>query len=234
MQNIKAILFDLDGTLCHHLPAGGEFFVERIRSLGFQISDEDQIRAERWTHFYFARSFEIQADSKTFKDEESFWVNFSKRRLVALGISTAKALELAPEISAYMAEAHKPKSFVPEDAFPMLESLKSAGYILGMASNRAQSYLDKLQDLKLDSYFKFALAGGEINSFKPQRVFFQRMLELAGASAAETIYVGDNYFADAVGAQRAGIRPILYDPPQLFPEAECATIKSFDELEKFL
>jgi hypothetical protein len=33
-----------------------------------------------------------------------------------------------------------------------------------------------------------------------------------------------------VGSRRAGLTPILYDPVGIFPEAECTTIKTFDEL----
>jgi FMN phosphatase YigB (HAD superfamily) len=48
--------------------------------------------------------------------------------------------------------------------------------------------------------------------------------------AREVIYVGDNYYADVVGARSAGLQPVLYDPLGIFPDADCATIKSFDEL----
>jgi FMN phosphatase YigB (HAD superfamily) len=54
---------------------------------------------------------------------------------------------------------------------------------------------------------------------------------MAGTRPDETIYVGDNYYADVVGARRAGLRPVLYDPGSLFPESECPAIKSFDELK---
>jgi FMN phosphatase YigB (HAD superfamily) len=87
MKKIKAILFDLDGTLFHHLPSSGEVFMEHLRSLGFQISEADRIRAEHWVHYYFAHSPEIQTDSKTFGDDsKGFWVNFTRRRLAASGI----------------------------------------------------------------------------------------------------------------------------------------------------
>jgi FMN phosphatase YigB (HAD superfamily) len=46
--------------------------------------------------------------------------------------------------------------------------------------------------------------------------------------------VGDNYYADVVGARAAGLRPILYDPRGIFPEPDCETIKSFDELKSIL
>jgi len=49
-------------------------------------------------------------------------------------------------------------------------------------------------------------------------------------TAHETVYVGDNYFADIVGARRAGLQAGLYDPRFMFPDADCITIRSFDEL----
>lgn len=234
-NHIKAILFDLDGTLRHHLPTGGEVFVEHVKSMGLQISDEDRIRAEHWEHHYFANSPEIQADGKMFKaDQKGFWANFTKRRLVALGIHAAQALELAPQASAHMEEFYKPEVHVPQDAYTLLKFLKEEGYILGMVSNREEPFREELIKLKLDSYFKFLLAGGEVNSYKPESAIFERALELAGTSAPETMYIGDNYFADIIGSHRAGLTPVLYDPGSLFPEADCAVIRSFADLPELL
>ena len=131
MKKIKAILFDLDGTLRHSLPTSGEVFLEHIRSIGLQVSEEDRIRAEHWIHFYFAYSPELQADLKIFKDDsKGFWVNFTQRRLVASGILPAQASELAPQVSAYMGESYKPEVHVPEDARVLLKFLQESGYIL--------------------------------------------------------------------------------------------------------
>jgi putative hydrolase of the HAD superfamily len=235
MKKIKAILFDLDGTLFHHLPSSGEIFVEHIRSLCLQVSEADRLRAEHWVHYYFAHSSEIQADSKMFgNDSNGFWVNFAQRRLIAFGMDQAQAVELAPQFSDYMSKAYRPKIHVPEDAHTLLKFLQESGYVLGMVSNREAPYREEMQKLKLDCYFQFFLAGGEINSFKPDALIFERALELAGTSAQETMYVGDNYFADIVGAQRAGLMPVLYDPISLFPDATCAVIKSFAEIPALL
>jgi putative hydrolase of the HAD superfamily len=86
----------------------------------------------------------------------------------------------------------------------------------------------------MEGHFKFSLAGGEVNSFKPDKVIFERALELAGTPAFETMYVGDNYFADILGARCAGLTPVLYDPVSLFLEPGCAVIKSFGELLELL
>ncbi len=209
--------------------------MEYVRSLGLRISEDEKIRADRWDHFYFANSLEIQMDGETFKDNNTgFWVNFAKRRLVALGLPSATAIELAPKISAYMEESHKPEVYVPQEARALLASLKEDGYTLGMVSNRDKPFREELEELKLGGYFKFSLAGGEVNSYKPDKVIFEKALEMAGTSAAETMYVGDNYFADAIGSLRANLTPVLYDPNSLFPEAGCAVIKSFSELPPLL
>lgn len=235
MKRFKAVLFDLDGTLRHHVPAGSKVFVEYLRSIKVHFSEEDEIRAERWEHFYFANSLEIQEDKKKFNHEShEFWINYSRRRLVALGLHPKQAAELAPEVSAHMGENYKPAVYVPEEAPRMLNTLKDSGYTLGVVSNRDEPFHEELKELNLHSYFHFSLAAGEVQSFKPDVRIFQKAVEMAGTSASETIYIGDNYYADIVGSHRAGLVPVLFDPSRLFPDAECAVIRSFDELQGLL
>ena len=235
MKKIKAVLFDLDGTLFHHFPSSGEVFLGYVRTIGFQVSAEDNIRAEHWAHYYFAHSPEIQEDSKMFGDDsKGFWINFLRRRLIASGIHVTQTADLAPQVAIHMSEAYKPETRVPEDARTLLKFLKDSGYMLGMVSNRESPYQQEMEKLEMHSYFQFFLAGGEVNSFKPDALIFERALELAGTSAHETMYVGDNYFADIVGSHRAGLTPVLYDPISLFPDADCAVIKSFGELPELL
>jgi FMN phosphatase YigB (HAD superfamily) len=73
-----------------------------------------------------------------------------------------------------------------------------------------------------------------VNSYKPEPGLFEHAVKLANVTAREAVYVGDNYFADVVGARRAGLTPVLVDPRGVFPEADCITIKTFDELGAIL
>jgi len=235
LNRFKAILFDLDGTLRHHAPTGSKVFVEYLKNINVHFSEEDETRAERWEHFYFANSLEIQEDRKKFDYQAGeFWVNYSRRRLVALGLHPKQAAELAPEVSAHMGANYKPEVYIPEEAPRMLKVLKASGYTLGVVSNRDEPLHDELKDLNLDSYFHFSLAAGEVQSFKPDARIFQKAVEMAGTSASETMYVGDNYYADIVGSHRAGLVPVLFDPKHLFPDAGCDVIRSFDELHGLL
>ncbi len=227
---IKAILFDLDGTLRHHLPDSVDVFTNYVVTLGVTVDSAARLRAARWEHYYFANSPELQSDNRTHPEQSMFWLNYSRRRLLALGCTPEQAKSLAPLSSAHMRDSYQPQIWVPAEVPSVLTLLREAGLILGIVSNRNETYEEQIQQMGLREHFHFLLAAGEVNSFKPDAGIFLAALERAGTTAAETIYVGDNYFADVVGAQNAGLRAVLYDPRGLFPEAECAVIRSFEEL----
>jgi len=226
----QAILFDLDGTLRHTQPNGGEVFVEQARALGLRISDEDRLRGIRWEHYYWANSIDLRKDLDIHPESEAaFWVNYSRRQLVALGAHPARAAELAPVLSAHMSESYKPLGVLDSGALEVLTQLKETGYRLGVVSNRGKPFHSDLDSLGILPFFELSLAAGEVGSYKPEPGIFQAALERMGVPAEAAVYLGDNYFADVVGARRAGLRPVLYDPRGIFPDADCEVIESFGE-----
>jgi HAD superfamily hydrolase (TIGR01662 family) len=230
---IKAIFFDLDGTLRHSVPSGGDVFTDYVTSLGQPVNHEDRIRAMRWEHLYWANSVDLRDDLLAHSGEtENFWIEYSRRRLVAMGVSPVRAVELAPRVSAHMGEVYKPESVVTEEARRVLAELKQAGYLMAVLSNRNNPFHDTLEQHNLHEFFVFSLAAGEVDSYKPSPGLFEHALRRANLTAQEAIYVGDNYFADVVGSRRAGLQPVLFDPVGIFPQADCTTIRSFDELEE--
>ncbi len=235
IQSIRAILFDLDGTLRHNLPSGGEFFADQAIRLGLSASEEDRLRAIRWENYYWANSPDLKEDQRLYQQEDSyFWHNYAIRQLVALGATNRQAAELAPKINRYMEETYRPESIVPPDALRLLNTLHADHYQLAVVSNRTKPYQEELEALGLAPFFTFSLAGGEIDAWKPDPGIFLHACQRLEVEPAEAIYVGDNYFADIVGARNAGLQPVLYDPRGVFPEAGCLTIKSFDELTRVL
>jgi FMN phosphatase YigB (HAD superfamily) len=234
-NGIKAIFFDLDGTLRHNVPSGGEVFTDYVITLGLQVNEEARLRALRWEHFYWASSVDLRNDLLAHSAEtEPFWIEYSRRRLIALGASEEWAVEFAPRISVHMGEFYKPDSVIPEDVRRVLPQLKESGYILGVISNRDKPFQNVLDDHGIGELFDFSLAAGEVNVFKPDPGVFAHGLQRVNLAAQEAIYVGDNYYADVLGARNAGLQPVLYDPLGVFPDPDCATIKSFDELNSII
>ncbi len=232
---IRAIFFDLDGTLRHNLPSGGEFSTNYAVQLGLRVRSEDRLRAMRWEHYYWANSPELKADRQAYlPDEQRFWSAYSRRQLVALGASNEEADRMGPLVNSYMMQEYKPKSIVPEDATRILPALKHNGYLLGLLSNRDKPFAEEAQGLGIASFFELMLAGGEVDMWKPEPQLFLYACQKLKLQPDEAIYVGDNYFADVIGARRAGLQPVLYDPRGVFDDPGCATIRSFDELQGVL
>ena len=231
---IRVIFFDLDGTLRQNLPSGGEFFADYAVQLGLAATSEDRLRAIRWEHFYWANSAELKADRAAYPEDRLFWNAYGRRQLVALGASTLQAEDLASKVTEYMSQSYKPKSVVPQDVRRLLPALKDGGYRLGVLSNREKSFQQEIEELGIAQFFELALAGGEVNMWKPEPHLFIHACERLNVVPTEAMYVGDNYFADVIGARRAGLQPVLYDPRGVFPNPGCAIIRSFDELHGIL
>ncbi len=116
----------------------------------------------------------------------------------------------------------------------LLPVLKEGGYRLGVLSNREKSFTEEMETLGLGSFFEVMLAGGELRMWKPEPHLFVHACEVMKVKPTEAAYVGDNYFADVIGARRAGLRPVLYDPRGIFPDPGCLRITSFGELQNAL
>lgn len=230
-NDIKAIFFDLDGTLRHSVPSGGDVFTDYVITLGLPVNEDARMRAMRWEHLYWANSMDLRDDLLAHSgDTENFWVEYSRRRLIALGAPSAWADEFASNVSQHMGEFYKPQSIVPEDVRRTLPQLKQGGYLLGVISNRDKPFHELLQEHGISEFFEFSLAAGEVQVWKPDPGVFEHALQRTKLLPHEVIYVGDNYYADVVGSRRAGLWPVLYDPLGVFPDPDCTTIKSFDEL----
>lgn len=117
-----------------------------------------------------------------------------------------------------------------EGASAVLAGLRARGIATGVVSNadgRVEAMLDRLGmtrhlGLVLDSH----LEGVE----KPDPEIFTRALTRLSLAASRTLYVGDIYSIDALGARAAGLTPVLLDPLGGYPDIDCATIAGLHEL----
>ena len=232
LGDICAIFFDLDGTLRHSRPSYNDAFFAFIAEKGLSVTDTSRRQALRWAHYYFAGSPEMADDNLTFGDDQNlFMINYVRRWLISCGCEPSYADQLAEPMVQHMRNTLQPEDWVSPDVPSTLQSLKEAGFTLGVVSNRSEAYGGLLEELGLASYFEFSIAAGVVDSWKPDSRIFEHALQRAETSAERTIYVGDNYYADVIGAQRAGLQPVLFDPEGVFPDAECPVIHAIGELQ---
>ena len=86
----------------------------------------------------------------------------------------------------------------------------------------------------LGDLFEFVIDSFDVGVEKPDARIFQIALKQAGVAPTEAGYVGDLYTVDVIGARRAGIVPILYDPYNLNADKDCLRINDFSELVELL
>jgi HAD superfamily hydrolase (TIGR01549 family) len=92
-------------------------------------------------------------------------------------------------------------------ARPVLETL-AGRYRLAIAANQPPSCRTMLQHFKLLSFFDLVGLSDEMGLAKPDPRFFQSLLEQAGATAEETLMVGDRTDYDIGPAKRLGMKTI--------------------------
>lgn len=229
---INTIYFDLDGTLRHNQPSFLEALAGYNLQLGLPVEIANSLHGHRWLHNYWAQSPQLITDRKTFgDDEDAFWVNHSRRYLEASGCPPEQAQKLAPGLTECMREHYSPVDTLADEADKILDHLQQIGFRLGVISNRSDPFDEQLEALGIRSYFEYSLAAGTIDAWKPDPRIFQHALSQMNVLPEQAVYVGDNYFADVIGARNAGLQPILIDPVNLFPEADCTVIDTIGDLE---
>lgn len=222
-----AVLFDLDGTLRANQPEGVEVFIEYAARVGYALT-EDQVRqCERAVHHYWADGAQV-ADHLSRYDERGFWVNYNQLLLSAVGVhaDTTVAEKIQDEF-----EHYSPQDVVFADTPLVLQTLQHAGYVVGLVSNRDHELDTLATRYGFRQYLNFTLSGGQARSFKPDAGIFRMALQMAGnLSPTQVVYVGDNYYADVVGALNVGMDAILVDPHDIFRTEYTRRVRTLKEV----
>ncbi|HSJ54955.1 MAG TPA: HAD-IA family hydrolase [Anaerolineae bacterium] len=221
-------MFDFDGTLVFHQPDSFDIVSDFCGDIGQPLDAETARRGRRMRHEYFvdpAIRSELDGLSR-----DQFWQHFNRHLLEGMGIA-GDLDHLAREVSARFADVEM-VYHCPASGGVTLGRLQERGYRLGLLTNRENvgRFQELLEQFGLNRYFAMILAAGEVGVSKPHPGIFRAALDRIEASADEALYVGDNYWADVLGAEGAGIRPVLLDPLRLFPEAECVVLERIEDL----
>jgi HAD superfamily hydrolase (TIGR01549 family) len=231
-DSVRTVFFDFDGTLVFHEPDSFDMISAFCAEIGQSLSAEAEWRGRRTRHAYFVDPVIREQLSKFGPGE--FWQHFNRSLLEAVSIDGNLA-DLADLVTNRIARTEL-TYHCPEEGRYTLTELRKRGYGLGLITNRenVDHFYELLDQMELRPYFDVTLASGEVGIHKPEPGIFYVALERMDAAAGESIYVGDNYWADVIGAQRAGVTPVLLDPQRLFPEADCLILDEIDDLLSML
>ncbi len=114
-----------------------------------------------------------------------------------------------------------------------LERLRKQ-YAIAVISN-ADGRIDAvLRRCGIVDCFENITDSGKVGHEKPHPAIFEAALHAMKADAAASLYVGDMYSVDYVGARQAGMQAVLFDVAGAYREREFPRVESLSDLEKWL
>lgn len=189
---IKAIIFDLDGTL-----------LDRDHSLKLFIRDQYKRYINEFKHIpeeqYVTRFIELDNKGYVWKDK------VYEQLLREYAISNLTWGQLLED---YINNFQHHCTPFPHMEY-VLQELKNSGLLLGMITNGFTEFqLLNIRALGIEKYMDTILVSEQEGIKKPEAEIFLRALERLGVSPEESVYIGDHPENDVIGARNVGMHAI--------------------------
>ncbi|MBM7578788.1 HAD family hydrolase [Jeotgalibacillus terrae] len=211
---LKAILFDLDGTL-----------LDRDASLIKLLEDQYERYSEIFhlipKNTYIKRFVELDAKGYVSKDQVYSQL-VSEFRLDGIDPS-----EL------YQDYLYQFKYYCIgfDQLHTTLKSLSDRGLKLGIISNgRCQFQMDNIKGLKIERFFDTVLISACENLRKPDPDIFNRALAQLDVTAEEAVFVGDHPLNDIKAAHNVGMKTVWKKDMHWGPAEASGVIEDLAEL----
>ena len=230
---LKAVFFDLYGTIAGFEPGRFEVQSQACAELGITLTPEGVLRGYADADAYMSRENAIHhIGRRTPAEKNAFFEEYQRRVIRGSGVDVS--LETAGRIWRRIQQI--PYDLAPyPDSASTLRTLRDRGLLTGLISNMDMGGDELVAKLGLAGLFHVAVTSGDVGAAKPDPAIFRAALSKAGVHAHEAIHVGDQLSSDVQGALAVGIRPVLLDRDLNHPGyRECPRIESLTELPGLL
>ncbi|MBN1836848.1 MAG: HAD-IA family hydrolase, partial [Spirochaetales bacterium] len=198
---VRYVWFDLGYTLIYmqrELTYG-----KALKELGYDIPAETLAETFHFVDKYFMREFPGVFGNFVYSPMP-WYIGVANYRL---GVR-ANLCDLASRWMELQRET-KPYWLPYPETHPVLEELARRSLGVGLISNWDHTARKILDRLDLSRFLDPIIVSMEVGHAKPSERIFRIALEQAGVAAEQCLYVGDNYYDDALGARKVGMRPLI-------------------------
>lgn len=206
MSELRAVGFDLDGTLFDHRGSAQSGARRFLRALG--IAPTPAVLTS-W----------FSAEDEQFERWRSGLISFQEQRRERLRTVLplfdvalpAEDADLDALFDEYL-HAYRESWTIFPDSRDILRDLRTSGYRVGLLTNGTQAQqVEKLQRTGLAEAFDVVCTSERIGVQKPDPRAFRVLAAELGVDPSECLFVGDNPAHDVEGARAAGMRGVLAD-----------------------
>ena len=165
--------------------------------------------------------------------DHSFWWRFYSQLLSEIGLQNdAGAGVVRDQLVAGIRNSGNWDQIRPGTA----EQLHKIGerYRIAVISNADGRIEDVLQRCGIAQCFRTITDSGLVGYEKPHPEIFRQALKSMNAASEESLYVGDVYSVDYLGATRAGMQAMLMDVPGAYRDKGVPRVESLEELQRVL
>ncbi len=166
-------------------------------------------------------------------NDASRWQRFLGALVAEAGAPESSRAALCESIH----RAHRAENlwrYVPPGTRETLARLRAEGFVLGVVSNADGRVAALLQELDLHGAFDVIVDSFHVGVEKPDPAIFALALDALDAPASTSLYVGDLYTVDVLGARAAGMHAALLDPLGMSPETDCVVLRAIDEVSSLV
>ena len=214
---LKTIFFDVGNTL---LFPDRAHILAPLENLGYSPSLEQWHAIERATKKEFDEVMQ-QGDPADF----NFWFMFYERLLAELGVKDDAIRDAMVESTRQSANWRVIRPRTRE----LLLQLGTR-YPLAVISNADGKIEDVLRRSGIADCFATITDSGLVGYEKPHPIIFETALRAMGAKPAESLYVGDVYSVDYLGATGVGMQAMLIDVAGAYHQSGVPRSDSLEEL----
>jgi putative hydrolase of the HAD superfamily len=227
VSRIEAVLFDV----------GGVFFIPSHAVLRPLLTDlavnaPDDVSFRR-AHYVGIRHCEDET-------EDTFWTGYNARYVESLGIDDADRARVAEAIHGVWLSGMRLWTWVQDDAVTALARIARLTRV-GIVSNADGTVERELSRFGVcqvgegpATKVEVIIDSTVVGVSKPNPEIFQFALDAMNLRAEQCLYVGDAYRYDVIGASRAGLQALHFDPYELHDGAVHARARSLDQLADLL
>jgi putative hydrolase of the HAD superfamily len=220
-SKLKVIFFDVGNTL---LFPNRERIHAPLIELGFTPDSEHLRDLECRTKNQFDAI--VTNNGST---EHSFWWMFYSQLLSEIGLNNDA---IRDQLVAGIRNSGNWDTILPGTA----EQLHEIGerYQVAVISNADGKIEDVLQRCGIADCFRTITDSGLVGYEKPHPEIFRQALKRMNVAPEESLYVGDVYSVDYLGATGAGMQAMLMDVPGAYRDKGVPRVESLEELKAIL
>lgn len=199
-----AIFFDAGNTLIFVNPSR---VLPIFQEVGVEATEEAFWEAEFHARLGLARSVKEGATGT----EAQIWQAYFNELFLRCGVPPESVPLVGDRVKTVHSESHL-WTYVDPATAPALEALKTRGFRLAVISNADGRVEGLIRDAGIHHLFEFVIDSAVLGVEKPDPEIFLEACRRMGVDPKDSLYVGDLYPVDVVGARGAGMDAILLDP----------------------